>query len=238
MQLYVRGTADVIPSNMHLIVLQPGQIIPLHGIFNFFFCNKNNSSFIIFFLIKKKNKIIIINRLRKILYYTGTCHHQLMALINVTPRRDTYHFRDGVYLYDPRGSVSGYGYAGGLVKLSQHVDIQLRSGEIVVFPSQMQFMTLPVPYKRYFVVMHSDLAPVANAPNLATNKNPKFAIHSRYSPGNDKPFFDDHISYFTTFGTPIYRNSILNELIHGKTSEFDLLQLSRCILLLRQHSQS
>ena len=109
MGLYSRGQCiiDCDLSSIYLLILSPGEVIPLHGVFNFPTNNINHES------------------------------HDLISIFAIQPE----HFyakneqQDGIFIYDPRSSLSGYGFANIFIHTSQSEQLNSRGGYIHIFPS-------------------------------------------------------------------------------------------------------
>ena len=126
MGLWTRGqcVVDADLSSLYLVVLPPGTMIPLHGAFNFAVNDVEHE------------------------------HHDLISILSIQPEAAfaKNEADDGLWIYDPRGTASGYGFANTLIRTSQSEQLNSRGGYLHIFPSALKFSTLPVDYTRVLVV--------------------------------------------------------------------------------------
>ena len=130
MTLYTRNEAYINHNNndIFLLSLNSGDTIGINGISLIKSLMDDNSN--------NNNDLISILSLNKLI-----CNHNE---------------NDGIFLFDPRGSVSGYGF-GDLIQTSQHQHLSLNGGNIVIFPSNLEFVMLPIECKRYFLISFAQI---------------------------------------------------------------------------------
>eukprot|EP01084_Bolivina_argentea_P164271 285622_1 len=195
MALYTRGQCviDADLNSLYLVVLSPGEIIPLHGTFNFPVNNEEHEK------------------------------HDLISILSIQP--ENFYAKnegdDGIFIYDPRGTASGYGLASNYIKTSQSEQLNTRGGYLHIFPSGIKFNTLPVDYTRVLLVSFSKLYSIHQPYRHGKNNEeetqndviPIYHLqnkHTSYLHKNDEPFFDQNIQFFSSFGTPIFESQIVN----------------------------
>lgn len=205
MALYTRGQCaiDHDLNSIYLLTLSPGDIFPLHGIYNFPINHIEHES------------------------------HDLISILSIQPEhyqssKNSYN-QDGIHIFDPRGTVSGYGFANVFIHTSQHEKLSTVGGYLHIFPSGIKINLLPVDYTRVFIVSFAKLYSVhqnyriknendeENDSNQDENNNDNIPVYHlndntkniKYFSKNDEPFFDQNIMLFSTFGTPIFHSSLI-----------------------------
>ncbi len=244
MGLYTRGQCviDADVTSVYLLVLSAGEMIPLHGTFNFPIHNLEHES------------------------------HDLISILAIQP--ESFYAKDenedGIFIYDPRGTVSGYGYANAFIKTSQSEQLNSRGGYLHIFPSGIKFNTLPVDYTRVFLVSFAKLYSIHQPyrqkkdADIESNIVPYHLQNERttYLPKNDgmlfivllmapvtfafflwtEPFFDQNIQFFSSFGTPVFQSKIKNYKslsvpgVEIDVSTFEIL--SKCFISYGSRSKS
>ena len=69
-------------------------------------------------------------------------HTDLISLYALHPQ--THKSKDdGFHVYDPRGSAAQYGFVKDFILQDQHIMLQTSNGYQNIFPSSLQFKTIP-----------------------------------------------------------------------------------------------
>eukprot|EP01083_Nonionella_stella_P118815 354814_1 len=190
MGLYSRGqcVVDCDLNSLYLLVLSPGEVIPLHATFHFPVHHIEHES------------------------------HDLISILALQPEHvyAKNEAEDGIFIYDPRGTASGYGFANTFITTSQTEQLNTRGGYLHIFPSGIKFTTLPADYTRVFLVSFAKLYSI-HQPYRKKQQPPKpdsIPVYhfqdkaTSYLRKNDEPFFDQNIQFFSSFGTPIFESQL------------------------------